>query len=181
MSSKTTYVALLRAVNVGGRTAKMERVRDLFEQAGCTDVRSYIQSGNVCFRTTRGRKGARAAIEASLADGLGFDVPVVLRTRAEIAHAIGLDAFAGVCVTPDTRLCIVFVAEPLPRGLKFPIVSPKGDVEVLGATDGEAFVVITNPPGRAANPAAFLEKTFQVPSTTRFLHTTEKILAAFAD
>lgn len=51
--AKTQYVALLRAINVGG-TAKlpMADLRRMFEAAGCDDVRTYIQSGNVVFRAT---------------------------------------------------------------------------------------------------------------------------------
>ena len=48
-----TYTALLRAVNVGGRTVKMERLRDLFSELELGNVRSFIQSGNVFFDTPR--------------------------------------------------------------------------------------------------------------------------------
>ena len=49
------YVALLRAVNVGGRVVKMERLRQVFEETGLTGVSTHIASGNVLFTAGRGR------------------------------------------------------------------------------------------------------------------------------
>ena len=50
MTPMTTYVALLRGINVGGHQLPMARLRELMADAGATDVRTYIQSGNVLFR-----------------------------------------------------------------------------------------------------------------------------------
>ena len=179
-----TYIAFLRAVNVGGRKAPMATVRELFSGMGLEDVRSYIASGNVFFRPPGAARGTvdrpalTSAIEARLADGLGFEVPVMVRTASELEAALTAAPFDGVEVTPEIRLIVAFSSEPL-TGLQFPLVSPKGDWEVLGATSGELFVVLHLPDGRMqGNPMAAVEKTLGVRLTARFFHTSAKILTA---
>jgi uncharacterized protein (DUF1697 family) len=78
----TTYIALLRGINVGGnRKIHMADLRELFAAAGCDDVTSYIQSGNVVF-THPSTASDRLAVDLQqrIEAGTGFDVPVILRT-----------------------------------------------------------------------------------------------------
>ncbi|WP_354639855.1 DUF1697 domain-containing protein [Kitasatospora camelliae] len=175
-----TYIAFLRAVNVGGRTVRMERLRELFAELGLADVRTYIQSGNVFFTSEETDRAALTRrIEEHLAEALGFDVPTMVQTVEEVAEAVDADPFAGVEVTPDVRLCVVFLSEPLGAGYEFPVRSPKGDWEILGATEGAAFVVMHLRNGRlGSNPATALPKDYRGQGTSRFFHTTVKILAA---
>ncbi|WP_030061932.1 MULTISPECIES: DUF1697 domain-containing protein [Streptomyces] len=190
MTTTTTYIAFLRAINVGGRTVKMERLRALFAELGLGNVRSYIQSGNVFFTTDEptdrpadrpGAGPARAAltgrIEEHLERALGYPVPVMLRTVDEVAGLLAAEPFRGVEVTPDVRLVVAFLSEPLPASLALPYRSPKGDVEVLGADAGAAYVVIHLQDGKWVTKDLF-GKAYQGSVTSRFLHTTEKILAA---
>lgn len=175
----TKYIALLRGINVGGRTVKMERLRELFTELGFTAVRSYIQTGNIFFETTEKNRAALAGeIERHLAAALGYEVPVFLRTPAEVAKLLKLDPFKDTKVTPDTRLFIIFVSEDLPDDLELPIQSRQGDFEIIGTPPGAAFVVLRLLNGRPGNPAAFIEKTYKVQATARFFGTTAKILDA---
>ncbi len=173
------YIAFLRAVNVGGRVVTMERLRELFGELGLSAVRTYIQSGNVFFETARtDRAKLTRQIEQHLSDALRFEVPAFVRTIDEIESALVLDPFRSVRVTPDTRLCVVLISAPLPADLRWPMTSPGGDSELLAATPGEVFAVLHQTPGRASNPAAFIEKTFKVNATSRFFATMQKIAAA---
>jgi uncharacterized protein (DUF1697 family) len=73
-------VALLRAVNVGGRKLPMAKLRTLCAKLGWTDVASYIQSGNLVF-TGKGRPAAlEAELEQAIRRSFGLDVPVIVRT-----------------------------------------------------------------------------------------------------
>ncbi|MFG2694140.1 DUF1697 domain-containing protein [Kitasatospora sp. NPDC048407] len=175
-----TYIAFLRAINVGGRTVKMDRLRELFAALGLEGVRTYIQSGNVFFRSAETDRAALTArIEAGLAEGLGYPVPVMLRTVEEVEAVVALDPFAGVEVTGDDRLCVLFLSEPLPPELVLPVASPKGDWEMIGASAGAAFVVMHLRGGRmTGNPATAFPKSYQGQATSRFFHTTAKIAAA---
>ncbi|MFB7910114.1 DUF1697 domain-containing protein [Kitasatospora sp. NPDC059146] len=177
-NASTRYIAFLRAINVGGRTVKMERLRALFTELGLADVRSYIQTGNVFFRTDEPDRAALTArIEAHLEQALGYPVPVLLRTVDEVAALLAAEPFRGVEVTPDVRLVIAFLSEPLPAELSGPHRSPKGDFEVLGTDPGAAYVVVHLQDGKWVTKEMF-GKSYRGAVTSRFLHTTEKILAA---
>ncbi|WP_033221666.1 DUF1697 domain-containing protein [Kitasatospora phosalacinea] len=177
-----TYIAFLRAVNVGGRTVKMDRLRELFTGLGLEGVRTYIQSGNVFFRTAETDRAALAArIEAGLEAGLGYRVPVMLRTVEEVEALLALDPFAVVEPAEDKRLCVLFLSEPLPPEVTaaLPVASPKGDWEMIGATADAAFVVMHVRNGRLnGNPATAFPKSYRGQATSRFFHTTAKIAAA---
>lgn len=176
-----TFIAFLRAVNVGGRTVKMERLRELFGELGLAGVRTYIQSGNVFFTADPAvdRAALTRRIEEHLHQALGYPVPTMLRTVAEVEELLAGEPFAGIELTADNRFCVVFLSEPLPPDLELPRTSPKGDLEVIGATDGAAFVVVHIINGRpAGNPGSVFGKAYQGQGTARFLHTTAKIVAA---
>ena len=184
MAGTTTWIGFLRAVNVGGRKVEMARLRELLAGLGLDRVRSYIASGNVFFDSDldpgspRARAELTATVEQRLRQEFGFAVPTLLRTVAEVEAALAAAPFAGIEVTPEIRLSIVFLSAPL-VGAELPLRSPKGDWELLAATEGEAFVLSRLRDGRlGANPVAAVEKTFGVTATARFFHTTEKIVAA---
>ncbi|HEY4306943.1 MAG TPA: DUF1697 domain-containing protein [Gemmatimonadaceae bacterium] len=79
------YIALLRAVNVGGRTVKMDRLRALFEEIKLKNVETFIASGNVIFEATVGEATLESKIERHLAKSLGFDVPTLVRSATDFA------------------------------------------------------------------------------------------------
>ena len=174
-----TYIALLRAVNVGGRTVHMETLRDALTELGLARVRTYIQSGNVFFDyAKRDRAALTRSLEACLKDTFGFEIPVFLRTIPELEAIVDADPFRGVRVTDDDRLSVIFLPSRPPKTLSLPMRSPKGDFELIGAGDAEIFAVWHLVNGRPPNPGVFLEKTLSVPTTARFFATTAKILEA---
>ncbi|MFJ9947621.1 DUF1697 domain-containing protein [Kitasatospora sp. NPDC091207] len=179
MTTTTTYIAFLRAVNVAGRTVRMERLRALFTELGLDEVRSYIQSGNVFFRTAEPDRAALTRrIEEHLAEALGYPVPVMLRTVDEVAELLAAEPFAGIEVTPEIRLVVNFLSEPLPADFPVPYTSPKGDYEVVGADAGAAYVVVHLKDGKWRAGRKLFGPSYQGSATARFLHTTVKILAA---
>ena len=86
----TTYVALLRGINLGPkRKVPMAALRQTLEDAGYGDVRTYIQSGNVVLTSLKTAKTVGPHIEQLIEESTGLVVPVVLRTAARVLHAIG--------------------------------------------------------------------------------------------
>jgi uncharacterized protein (DUF1697 family) len=170
------YIALLRGINVGGHTVPMDRLRQLFAELGLANVRTYIQSGNVFFDSERtDRAQLTQTIEHHLRDALGYDVPTFLRTVPELEQIAASEAFQRLSVTPDMRLCVVFTADKVPS-LILPHRSPKNDMEIVHATDYEAFVVWYIIDGRP--PSGNGLKALGDRTTTRFFHTLAKILQA---
>lgn len=84
-SNPQRYVAFLRAINVGGHTVKMDRLRALFEEMGFGAVETFIASGNVIFDGDGGDAPAmEGRIERHLREALGYEVATFLRTTAEV-------------------------------------------------------------------------------------------------
>jgi uncharacterized protein (DUF1697 family) len=85
------YVALLRGINVGGKNkVEMKQLKAVFEDAGMTSVRTYINSGNVVFSSSiRGRKKLAVLLEEAIADGFGFDIDVLLRDIKSMRSVVG--------------------------------------------------------------------------------------------
>jgi uncharacterized protein (DUF1697 family) len=180
--ANTTYVALLRGINVGGHSVKMDLLRRLFGELGFEYVRSYIQTGNVFFESSEHDKRAlRAKIERHLRTALGYEVATCLRTVEDVEQLLTLDPFKEIPVTPEIRLAVTFLAEPVTVMLPVPYLTPDGAFELIGMTPTELFVVWHLQDGRPGNSYGLLESRFPVPTTTRFWHTTAKILSAAKD
>ncbi|NEB73911.1 DUF1697 domain-containing protein [Streptomyces sp. SID14478] len=96
----TRYAALLRGINVGGnKKVPMAQLRPLVEDLGYTDVRTYLQSGNVAFAADDGDEETHARrIGAALADAFGFAVDVLVRDHAY------LKAVMDACPFPAAEL-----------------------------------------------------------------------------
>ena len=83
-----TFIAFLRAVNVGKRKYPMAELREALANAGFEAVETHIQTGNVLLRTSlRSRTAVIAALEEAMLADRGFEVPVVLLTPAELRRA----------------------------------------------------------------------------------------------
>jgi uncharacterized protein (DUF1697 family) len=105
-------ISLLRGVNVGGhRKVKMDELRALYESLGFKDVQTYINSGNVLFRTAgRDLARLRQRIETTIESACGFRSDVVLRTPADLKQVIARNPFAARPGLDASRLAIHLVA-----------------------------------------------------------------------
>jgi uncharacterized protein (DUF1697 family) len=164
------YVALLRGVNVGGRKVPMVDLRGVFEELGHTDVRTYIQSGNVVFDAKAGTPAkVRAVLERTIEDAFGFDVTVLLRTAADLGRTVklnpyGTDAYVtfldGV---PDRKR----VAELDPAPFAPDEFSVVGQVVYVRCPNGYGRTKINN---------TFFERKLALRATTRNWNTVETLL-----
>jgi uncharacterized protein (DUF1697 family) len=130
------HIALLRGINVGGRTVKMDALRNVLSTLGCTDVRSFIQSGNLVFNAGR-RAGApleRWLEEAALAR-LGLNTEFHVRTANEWQALIASNPFPREAEEDPAHLvAMCFKGEPSPATLQSLRASISGPerVEVVG-------------------------------------------------
>ena len=112
----TRHIALLRGINVGGhKKVPMADLRAALEDAGFEDVKTYVQSGNVAL-TAAEKSPAKVGrkVEQAIEKAFGFDVAVVVRSRAEIAALIEDDPLGDVATNPTYRI-VVFLADKLDR------------------------------------------------------------------
>ncbi|MBT2794257.1 DUF1697 domain-containing protein [Paraburkholderia strydomiana] len=108
----TRYVALLRAVNVGG-TGKlpMAELRTMCEAVGFTNVRTYIASGNVVFDSKLAEASVKSRLERCLEEYAGKPVGAVVRTREELAQVLAANPFKSAA---PNRTVAIFLDKPPP-------------------------------------------------------------------
>jgi uncharacterized protein (DUF1697 family) len=173
------FVALLRAINVGGRTVRMAELRALFEAARLSDVESMIASGNLLFTS---RAGATAAlerrIEGALRKGLGYDVATFVRTGAELDAVVRHDPFdASDPVLESDTVHVIFTRDPIDRERATRIQSLGTDYDELHVFGREVF---WRTRGRSSDtkikPSAFA-RAFGDPGTARNITTVRKLAA----
>ncbi|MGB7600261.1 MAG: DUF1697 domain-containing protein [Candidatus Sulfotelmatobacter sp.] len=108
------YVALLRGINLGGhKKIKMEELRASLAAMGFDDVKTYIQSGNVVFKTAKiSDKALSRKIEATILSKFGHSVSVIIRTADEIKQVIANNPFLKQADIDQTKLHVMFLTEP---------------------------------------------------------------------
>lgn len=108
----TAFIALLRAVNVGG-TGKlpMTELKAMCEQAGFVKVKTYIASGNVVFQSKLPEAKVKAALESALETYAGKPVGVSIRTASEMASVLAANPFS---TAPTNRTVAIFLDKAPP-------------------------------------------------------------------
>lgn len=109
--AKMKYVALLRGVNIGRNTLKMERLRELCAEIGMKNVRTYVQSGNVVFEAGGDASKWERALEKKLAGETRLPVTVLVRTAAEMKKTLAGNPFVKEKGIDTKRLAVVFLQE----------------------------------------------------------------------
>jgi len=147
-----TYIALLRAVNVGG-TGKlpMADLKSLCQDLGFEQVRTYIASGNVVFQSNLPEAEVKSVLNAGLHAYAGKPVGAIIRTAAEIAGVVKRNPFSE---RPGNRSVALFVDEPLPADALLHATGGKDEVASLGLREIFIFYPTSMADSRLRIPAA---------------------------
>ena len=162
------HVALLRGINVGGKNIlPMKDLAAMFVAAGCRDVTTYIQSGNVVFSAAAGTlKKMPATIAAKVADDFGYRVPVIVRSHEELSIVIRRNPF----LNPEAYqkiLHVAFLADaPGAEAISKldPDRSPPDRFAVIGR---DVFLHLPNGGGNTKLTNAWLDSKLSTVSTVR--------------
>jgi uncharacterized protein (DUF1697 family) len=129
----TNYVALLRAVNVGG-TSKlpMAELRRVAGEIGLEDPRTYIASGNLLFASQKSEAQIAKELEAALAGHMGKAVPVMIRTATELQKVVEANPFKEA---PGRRVLVTFLAHEPPADALEQARSIDGERLALGTRE----------------------------------------------
>jgi uncharacterized protein (DUF1697 family) len=172
MSAMGRMVALLRAVNVGGRKLPMADLRALCAELGWSDVETYIQSGNVVF-VARSEPGIiEKQLERAIDREFRLDVPVIVRTAAQWAELAGGNPFPDE--PPNRVMLVLSKAKPAPsaeeaiqaRGLTGESVRRTGDALWFHYPNGAGTSKIT---------PALIDRSVGSPATARNFNTVLKL------
>jgi uncharacterized protein (DUF1697 family) len=163
-------IALLRGVNVGGnKRVEMARLRDLMEELGYRDVVTYVNSGNVVFS---GPRRSEKHLEAAIAKTFGFDVPVVLRTRDELADIVRANPIGEIANDPAKHL-VVFCGAEAATDLDPEDFAP----EAFHVRGCEVYLWAPGGIGTSELAKRLATKSLGAKSTARNWRTVEKLLA----
>jgi uncharacterized protein (DUF1697 family) len=156
----------------------MDALRAVYESLKLEDVRTFIQSGNVIFRTKEKNLPALAKkIQAAIEGKFGFHVEVILRTADELRQAIAANPFAKRRDVEPAKLLITFLfAEP---GAEAHSTLPglKSHPEELHLKGRELYIYFPNGMGKTKLPWSSVEKLLKVTGTARNLNSAVKMLA----
>ena len=176
------HVALLRGINVGGKNkVPMKDLVAMFEAAGCTDVRHYIQSGNVVFTASAPTaERVPAAVTRVLQKQLGVTAPVLLRSAAELARAARSNPFLAEGAAPET-VHLAFLADaPAPAAVRAldPQRSPGDRFAVRGR---DVYLHLPHGVARTKLTNAWLDAQLKTVSTVRNWRTVEALLVMLGE
>ncbi|HJU77366.1 MAG TPA: DUF1697 domain-containing protein [Sphingomicrobium sp.] len=108
----TSYVALLRGVNLmGGTTLRMADLKAIAERLGLESPRTFIASGNLLFASKKGERSVKSSLEAALKTHMSRDVGVMVRTASELAAVASANPFPD---EPGNKVVAIFLDEAPP-------------------------------------------------------------------
>lgn len=173
----SVQVALLRGVNVGGKNKlPMRDLASMFEEAGCGNVRTFIQSGNVLFTAGPGvSKKLALLIARRIEERFGYRTPVVLRTAEEMRAVVAGNPFLLRGLGED-NLHVMFLADT-PGAAQIarldPLRSP-GDRFVVQRRD--VYLHLPNGAAKTKLTNAWFDSKLETVSTCRNWRTVQKLL-----
>jgi len=169
----TTYVALLRGINLGARRIKMDALRALFESLGFEEVSTILASGNVVFSSTRqSLPQLHDMIAAAMKKEFGFDVTMQIRKLSDIRELMANSPFAALTPNKHTHWFVTFLDAPAPTLPPFPDKSATH----VGARDNMMFYMFDTTAASSTDFMSYLDKHLGKRVTTRNWNTIVKIV-----
>lgn len=172
----TRQIALLRGINLGARAVGMAELREALEGNGHEDVRTLLRSGNVVLTSPETGGALEARLERELTDAFGFAIPVVVRTRDELAEAIDRNPLGRVAVNPS-RYTVTFLSHPIPRARVRELEQLAVPPEALAAAERELYSWHPDGIARSALAAELARTKGGAVGTNRNWNTVTRLLA----
>ncbi len=175
----TTYVALLRGINVGGhRQVTMADLRELLTQLGLADPRSLLQSGNLVFRADA-TTGAQLEhlLEVGIEKRLGLQTDFFVRSAEEWKAVVARNPFRREAEHDPSHLVVMFLKDaPLVGGVEALQAAISGP-EIVRAEATQAYIVYPSGIGRSRLTNALIERKLGRRGTARNWNTVLKLAA----
>ncbi|HTT22729.1 MAG TPA: DUF1697 domain-containing protein [Candidatus Sulfotelmatobacter sp.] len=172
-------ISMLRGVNLGPHNRiKMDELRALYESLKFEDPRSYVQSGNIIFRT-REKNGPQLVkkIKNAIEKKFGCSPDIILRTTEEIRKSIAANPFPERTKAEPGKVLVTFLAAEPPRDARVNLEKFKQLPEELHLKGRELYIYFPNGAGRSKLPWSAVEKLLNVTGTARNWNSVQAILA----
>jgi uncharacterized protein (DUF1697 family) len=166
----TSYVALLRGINVGkAKRVAMAALREMATDLGYTDVATHLNSGNLLLSTDEDADTVRRRVEQAVEETFGLHADVMVRTADQLAETLAANPF------PDgdpSRVTVAFLAGPAPSGLEERLAALAADDEPYLVRGAEVYVHY----GHGQATSVLAASSLGVSATVRNLRTLTKLV-----
>ena len=171
-------ISMLRGVNLGPHNRiKMDELRALYESLKYEDPRSYVQSGNVIFRTKEKNSPQLAKkIQAGIEKKFGCFPEVILRTAEELRRTIAANPFPEQTKNEPGKVLVTFLAGEPPRDAEANLQKFKDFPEQLHLKGRELYIYFPNGAGRSKLPWSAVDKFLKVTGTARNWNSVQAML-----
>jgi uncharacterized protein (DUF1697 family) len=177
MPQLETYVALLRGINVGGKhKLPMKELAAIVNGCGCSQVRTYIQSGNVVFAASRKCAQELPTVLAKrIEERFGFQVPIVVRVSEELARVMRDNPFVKAGL-PEHTLHVYFLADPPGADAVRSLDANRSAPDAFRVVGREIYLHLPNGMARTKLTNAYFDSRLSTSSTARNWATVKKLL-----
>src|SRR5215831_9565110 len=171
-------ICMLRGVNVGGHNMiKMDALKALCVSLKLKDPQTYVQSGNVIFRTEeKDQEKLTRRIQDAIEKAHGFRPGVMLRTAAELQQVVARNPFAKRSGIEPGKLLVNFLAADLGKQARETALAIKVGPEEMHLVGREAYIYFPTGQGRSKFPWAAIERALGTSSTGRNWNSVTKML-----
>ncbi len=181
--TKSTYMALLRGINVGGRKIiKMDQLRESFEAMGLEDVKTYVQSGNAIFKAAKkSEETLSREIQDRILRDFGFSVSVIVVSSEEINRAIKGNPFVRKKGVDTSKLHVTFLSQAPERSAVKALEALPAKPDEFRHSGKTIYLHCPNGYGTTKLSNNTLERVLSVRATTRNWRTVNKLYEMSAE
>ncbi len=174
----TTYISILRGINVSGkRLIKMDALKKMYENLNFDNIQTYVQSGNVVFLSKENDpKKLEKIISSKIKSEFGFDVPVIVLSAKTLEKIIESNPFTKDKLKDVSFLHVTFLADKVAQLDKESIIEKKLPNEEIRFAPNAVYLYCPDGYGRTKLNNNFLENKLKVTATTRNWKTTNELL-----
>ena len=174
------HIAFLRAINVGRRVVKMDRLRALFVEMGYADASTFIASGNVIFDGGRAStERMERAIERHLAAALGYEVSTFVRTPAEVVAVVRHRPFGAEEPKTEGGLYVGFFGAPIDAARRRAVAALESEANRLHVHGREVYWLRRERTTQTLALGPKLERALGTPATFRNVTTVRRLAALY--
>lgn len=172
----TTHIALLRGINVGGKNKlPMKDLVRLFQDAGCSNVRTHIQSGNVLFEAGAAELTVLSqSVSMAIRKDFVYDVPILIRSAKQLADILRKNPYVARG-EDESLLHVMFLADtPKPGAVKH-LDPRRSDPDEFVVRGREVYLYLPNGVARTKLTNAYFDAKLKTVSTGRNWRTVKKL------
>jgi uncharacterized protein (DUF1697 family) len=170
------YVALLRGIGPANPNMRNEKLKEVAEEVGLSNVATVISSGNVVFQTDTDIGELESTLETAWKANLGFESTTIIRSQEALEGLMEFSPFGDLEHGRKSYLLVTFCKRPVEVDFDIPYRPVDRDYEIVAATGSELFTVTDTTSERTPDVMAWIESRFGKQVSSRTWLTVERIL-----